>query len=251
MDAILHATFTTCNHDVYPQDVYMSDNQRMGNDYKRLLKAAEELKGWSGPTEVATGLTRAGYEVTPQKMTNWKSRGVSKEGRLNASRIIGCRPHWIESGDGPMLDNQQPDLANTEPGPILQGLIPLISWVHAGAFCKVVDLFEPGDAEEWLPAVQKLGPRSYALRVKGDSMTSPYGRSYPEGCIIFVDPDAALTNGARVIAKLPDLDEATFKTYSEDAGQRYLKPLNPQYPTIAMTPGMMICGVVRGSYLPE
>lgn len=251
MDSILHATFTTCNHDVYPQDVYMPDNHVMASDYERLLKAASELKGWDSPSEVATGLTRAGYEVTPQKMTNWKSRGVSQEGLMNTSRIIGCRPHWMESGDGPMLDNQRTDLANTEPGPALQGLIPLISWVQAGAFCNVVDLFQPGDAEEWLPTVQKLGPRSYALRVKGDSMTAPYGRSYPEGCIIYVDPDTAVTNGARVIAKLPDLDEATFKVYSEDAGQRFLKPLNPQYPTITMTPDMLICGVVRGSYWPE
>lgn len=142
-------------------------------------------------------------------------------------------------------------LTNAEPGPDIRGRIPLISWVQAGAFCNAVDLFEPGDAEEWLPAIQSLGPHAYALRVKGDSMTAAHGLSYPEGVIVFVDPDAPVTNGCRVIAKLPSSDAATFKVYAEDAGQRFLKPLNPQYPTIPMTPDMQLCGVVRGTYRPE
>lgn len=140
---------------------------------------------------------------------------------------------------------------NVEPGPDIRGRVPLISWVQAGDFCGVVDLFEPGDAEDWLLTVQPMSQHAYALRVKGDSMTAPYGLSYPEGVIIYVDPDTPVTNGCRVIAKIPGSEEATFKVYSEDAGQRFLKPLNPQYPTITMTPDMQICGVVRGMWRPE
>lgn len=140
---------------------------------------------------------------------------------------------------------------NVEPGPNISGKVPLISWVQAGAFCQAPDLFAPGDAEEWLLSVQKLGPHAYALRVNGDSMTAPYGRSYPDGCIIFVDPDCPITNGCRVIAKLPDTNEATFKCYVEDAGKKFLKPLNPQYPTIEITDTMLLCGVVKGYYMPD
>ena len=102
-------------------------------------------------------------------------------------------------------------------------------------------------------STQNLGPHAYCLRVVGDSMvnTNPNGYSYPEGAIIFVDPDASVVSGARVVAKIPDSDMATFKVYVEDAGRRFLKPLNSQYPTIEMTDEMVICGVVRGMLREE
>lgn len=83
----------------------------MATDYDRLLIAAEEIKGWLTPSEVATGLTRGGYEVTPQKLTNWKSRGISKEGLLSAAPILGCRIDWLKTGEGSMRDSahHQPD----------------------------------------------------------------------------------------------------------------------------------------------
>ena len=46
-------------------------------------------------------------------------------------------------------------------------------------------------------------------------------------------------------------EEATFKEYVEDAGIRYLKPLNPQYPTIKMDETMHICGVVVQATMEE
>lgn len=135
----------------------------------------------------------------------------------------------------------------------LQKRVPLISWIKAGEWCEAIDLFETGDAEDWLPCPSSHSPNTYALRVKGDSMTAPYPgmRSYPEGVIIFVDPDKAITNGCRVIAKLPNSNEATFKEYREDGGKRYLKPLNPQYQIYEITGETMLCGVVIGKYEPE
>jgi SOS-response transcriptional repressor LexA len=143
--------------------------------------------------------------------------------------------------------------SNARPVRPLSHTIPLISWVRAGQFCEVIDQFQPGDAEDWLPCSKKYGKHAYALRVEGDSMVSPYPgtRSYPPGFIIFVDPDRDITNGCRVIAKLPDSNEATFKVYSEDGGQRFLKPLNPQYPIIEMTESMILCGVVVGGTWEE
>lgn len=247
-----------CNHDVYQHSVYLHENALMASNYDRLLLAAEKLKGWLTPTEVAAGLTRAGFEVTPQKLTNWKNRGMSMEGMINSAPIIGCRSDWLKTGNGPMEDVtasllRQPGWANVEPGPDVIGKIPLISWVQAGDFCGVVDLLEPGDAEQWIPVIKQYGPHAYALRVQGDSMVSPYPgmRSYPPGYIIFVDPDRAITNGCRVIAKIPESNEATFKIYSEDAGGRFLKPLNPQYPTRPFTEDMVLCGVVVGGFWEE
>jgi SOS-response transcriptional repressor LexA len=133
------------------------------------------------------------------------------------------------------------------------GSVPLISFVSAGLFCESPDNFSPGDAEEWLPCPSNHSPKTYALRVTGDSMTSnvPGERSYPHGTIIFVDPEKVCVVGSRVIARLPNTAEATFKVYSEDMGIPYLIPINPRYPSIPMPEGTAICGVVIGSYMPE
>ena len=170
------------------------------------------------------------------------------------SKTLRCRPEWLDTGTG---DKERPDTVkinwpdrNTSQGPEPSGMVPLISWVHAGLFCSSPDLFHPGDADEMFPTFKKMGPHSYALRVVGDSMVSPLpgAKSYPPGCILYVDPDKPVTNGCRVIARIHEDEVATFKIYSEDAGKRYLRPLNPQYPTIEMTSEMHICGVVTGVY---
>jgi SOS-response transcriptional repressor LexA len=128
----------------------------------------------------------------------------------------------------------------------------VISWIQAGEFCES-NVLELHDVEEWLPCPAHASDKAFGLRVKGDSMTSPHSgdRSYPEGIVIYVDPEVEVTSGRRVIAKSATSDEATFKTYVEDDGLKFLKPINPQFPMKEMTADVHICGVVIGSYWPE
>lgn len=132
-------------------------------------------------------------------------------------------------------------------------MVPLISWVQAGAWCEAPDNYAPGDAEEWLSCPSRHSERTYALKVVGDSMTSaiPGEKSYPHGTIIFVDPERAVEVGSRIIARLPNSSEVTFKVYTLDAGVPYLMPINTRYPAIPMPESTHICGVVIGSYWPE
>lgn len=171
------------------------------------------------------------------------------------AEALGVTGNWLQEGTNPKFTPGMfgDALANTSPGPDIVGKIPLISWVQAGIFCTSPDLFEPGDAEEWIPTVKKYGPHAYALRVIGDSMVFPYPSKdsiYP-GTIIFVDPDKPLTNGAKVIARIEGTDETTCKVFKEDMGRRFLNPQNPQYPAIEMDETMHICGVVVGRYIEE
>ncbi|WP_444897753.1 LexA family protein [Microbulbifer sp. SSSA005] len=190
-------------------------------------------------------------------VTIWSYRNGEKLPRMStATRIaetLGVSVDWLLIGAGNGPDEQSNSGgSNVTQGPRIQGRIPLISWVQAGAFCEAVDLLEPGDAEAWLPCPAAHSDRAYALRVSGDSMTSPYPgqRSYPEGTIIFVDPEKPLTNGCRVIAKLND--EVTFKTYAEDMGRTFLRPINPSYPSMDITDkDVSFCGVILGSYIPD
>lgn len=142
-------------------------------------------------------------------------------------------------------------LDNTEPAPdVRQGGVPLISWVRAGNWDEASDPFQPGDAEDWVPSIRSHSPRAYALRVRGDSMTAAYGKSYPEGCIIIVEPERrSPVNGERVIAKLDGTSEVTFKVYKEEDGQRWLQPLNPAHLPIRLP--FKVLGTVIGKWEEE
>lgn len=134
------------------------------------------------------------------------------------------------------------------------GAVPLISWVQAGCWSDVADPFQPGDADEWLPCPVAHGPRCYAVKVRGDSMNNPGGRpSYSDGDIIFVDPDKGANHGDRVIVRLDDHAEATFKQLLIEDGRKLLKALNPEWAPryIPINGNATIVGVVIGKWVPE
>ncbi|MNL74401.1 LexA repressor [compost metagenome] len=59
------------------------------------------------------------------------------------------------------------------------------------------------------------------------------GRTYPAGCIIFVDPEKRTpSNGDRIIAKMEGSDEVTFKVFKNEDGRMWLLPLNPSHEPI-------------------
>lgn len=76
-------------------------------DYLRFIKAADELRGWKSAAEIARNLTTLGYSISDQVITNWRTRGVSKDGMIKAAPIIGFRPHWLETGEGEMRDGYE------------------------------------------------------------------------------------------------------------------------------------------------
>ncbi|WP_219096579.1 LexA family transcriptional regulator [Pseudomonas sp. UMAB-40] len=109
---------------------------------------------------------------------------------------------------------------------------PLISWVVAGEWAESSDTFHPGDADDWIASTENAGEHGFWLTVRGDSMTCAGNPSFPEGSRILVMPEADLISGKYYVVKLLDSGESTFKQYIEDAGLKYLRPLNPSYRTI-------------------
>ena len=64
-------------------------------------------------------------------------------------------------------------------------------------------------------------------------MTASYGKTYPDGTIIIVNPGMrSPVSGQRVIAKLRNSNQVTFKVFVEEDGRRWLKPLNGMHPSI-------------------
>ena len=126
----------------------------------------------------------------------------------------------------------------------------MISWVQAGDWCEAGPVFQPSEAQAWIGVTKPHSPRTYALRVRGDSMTAAHGKSYPEGSIIIVEPDRrSPDNGQRIIAKLTGTNEVTFKVFKEEDGRRWLHPLNPSHEPIRQP--FTVLGTVIGKWEDE
>lgn len=121
-------------------------------------------------------------------------------------------------------------------GPPVGTKVPLISLVQAGEPELPVDIFEPGDGEDWFYCPISHGLGTHVLRVEGPSMTSdnPLEESYPSGTLIFCDPSqrGGATSGCPVIAVRADTGEATFKLYYRDGKDQWLAPINKSFPKI-------------------
>jgi SOS-response transcriptional repressor LexA len=216
----------------------------LGNRLKKARKFAKiksqieasRLCGWGEDNQTRISNYETGY------------REPRLDEILRMAEVYGVSYSWLTSGMGEMEDiiGTREQRANYEAEQRdFKSRFPVISWVQAG---KWTESSEPKETGEWAPALERISPRAFALKVRGDSMVNPNGSpSIPEGAIIIVDPDIQAENGMLVIAQQADSNEATFKKYVVDGNQRYLKPLNPQFPAIPINENCVIIGVVRSA----
>jgi SOS-response transcriptional repressor LexA len=121
---------------------------------------------------------------------------------------------------------------NVEPVPLGHARrIPVAGWVHAGKFASTEGVEAAGGADEYLYSDIK-GHNLFALRVENDSMEPLF---HP-GDYLIVNPNLKPAAGDYVIAKLPSEGKATFKKLVEREGIIILRPLNPAYEDIVLTP---------------
>jgi SOS-response transcriptional repressor LexA len=227
----------------------------------RLAMLVEECGG--------VGRLADAVDKSPSQISQWinsspdsrtkKPRSISNQSARELERKRGKPDGWMDQP----VDNDlrktgesawgtpKGDHPNTAPGPDIRGYVPLISWVQAGAWSAIIDNLAPGDAEEWLPCPVSHGPRTYVLRVRGESMHNPHGRpSFAEGDLIFIDPDKDALHGSLVVVRLDDDREATFKRLVVEGDRRYLRALNPSWPEpmIQVNGNATFCGVVIGKW---
>jgi SOS-response transcriptional repressor LexA len=217
--------------------------------HRNLLALASRYGGSPGwQTRLAEACELAPGHVS--QMAN-KTRNVGDKVARKIEAGTGLPEGWMDlphDGEPPYAVKETAPTygGNFEAGPDIRGRAPLISWVQAGSWSQIVDNFEPGDAEAWYPCPVPHGPHTYVLRVRGPSMTAPHGPSFPDGELIFVDPDKTPNNGSFVIVRLDDRDEATFKKLVIQGEDQYLEALNPAWPEriIKVNEHATFCGVV-------
>ncbi|MDE9484008.1 LexA family protein [Xenorhabdus bovienii] len=179
--------------------------------------------------------------VSHVAISQWEKEDTEPKGDnlLALASALGCSAEYVLKGE--FDDNSNVSFLRFNR---TRGEYPLISWVCAGNWSEAVEPYHRRSIDDWYETTVSCSNNSFWLEVKGDSMTSPSGLSIPEGMMILVDPEIAPINGKLVIAKLESENEATFKKYIVDAGNHYLKPLNPQYRMIPINGNCKIIGVV-------
>lgn len=147
--------------------------------------------------------------------------GTSREPRASnldkIAKAFGTTAEYLRYG-------KSAQTPNVVEGPAIKGRYPLISWVAAGAWSDIAEI-HPSEAVLY-PCPVSCSDRTFVLRVQGISM-EPLFR---DGDLIFIDPGADVRHGSYVVARLDDENEATFKQLIIEGGQKYLKPVNPNWP---------------------
>jgi SOS-response transcriptional repressor LexA len=163
------------------------------------------------------------------------------------AEVLEANPSWLQFGspDETPAEKISRLMASLHP-------VPIISWEEAAEFNSITKL-NFSKIKEWVPNYFTHKANVYGLKIKGDAMISPNGqnKSFHPGDIIVVNHNGYAEPGDFVVAKLTTTDEVTFKQYVVDAGKKYLKPLNPQYPTIEITDIYRRLALVTHSICPN
>jgi SOS-response transcriptional repressor LexA len=185
--------------------------------------------------------------VTPGGMGHWLNsrREPSLTQITNILKVLNLDTLTLHS-DGTLEypDESWANVTKIDTQPKYQGRFPVLSSVQAGAWKEACEPYTLSEISEWYETTERTSGHCFWLKVEGDSMTSPTGVSFPEGTLVLVDIERDHQNGSLVVAKLEDVNEATFKKLAIDAGQKYLKPLNNAYQMMPINGNCRIIGVV-------
>jgi repressor LexA len=118
--------------------------------------------------------------------------------------------------------------------------IPLFGSIPAGFGAERVQDADGCVSVDMTTLGFKPGPRTFALRVTGDSMI---GKHILDGDIVILEhgPDP---RPGQVVAALIDR-KSTLKTFVTQRGKAFLKAENPKFPDLIPAEELMIQGIVR------
>lgn len=183
---------------------------------------------------------------------NGPTKELESSKLFKVAEFFNLNPLWLAGERAPMIigENSLDNNINLSDKIPLEGRpVPVISWVAAGSFSPIETVLHNAEIDETLPPNKDCGKNGYALIVTGYSMSPNF---IPEDRI-YVNPEFQVcdlkTNDLVIVACYGDT-EATFKKLIIEGSEKFLAPLNPQWPDqiIKLSEGCRLVGKVVGMY---
>ncbi|MHA3083762.1 S24 family peptidase [Acinetobacter sp. ANC 5383] len=200
-----------------------------------------ELANYSGVSRANVGL-----------WINGPTKELEGSKLLKVAEFLKVNPLWLagERAQMQLTDSELDNNIDLSQKIALEGRpVPVISWVAAGSFSSIETVLRDAEVDEFLPPIKECGKNGYGLVVTGNSMLPKFE---PEDRI-YVNPDVQTfdlkTNDLVIVACAGD-SEATFKKLIIEGSEKFLEPLNPNWPDkiIKLTEGCRLVGKVVGLY---
>lgn len=187
-----------------------------------------------------TGITRKSalakkLKVSPSTVTNWGTRGVSKEGALDAAEIFGVDANYILDGD----ESRKPEIVKqpieeqvkVSKDVLASPLMPVFRAVSTNSYNDT----NSKDVAEWLPILPHLAPNSFGFIVAGRTMTPEFNTNE----IAVIDTNITidqLQDGDFVLVQHKEADRAALKQVNIGASlnEIYLRQLNDDIPNAGL-----------------
>ncbi|RGD90544.1 LexA family protein [Acinetobacter sp. SWAC57] len=161
---------------------------------------------------------------------------------LELANALGVTAEELKKGITPNFDNNVVSITSK--------LLPVLSWVQAGAMTSV-EAIDPSEIAEWLPPLSNEDPDDcFYLRVVGISNYP----TYQDGDYILVNPSFQVCDLlSEDLIVVRNSTDATFKKLIIESDERkYLQALNPNFQPniIEFEEGMQLVGLVIDAFRP-
>jgi len=193
---------------------------------ERLYKAAEELRGIKGQSDVARALNSS-----PQTINNWEARGISKAGMINAQTELGCSASWLETGLGDMAFMAMPSnytpvsIDPEDPNSYRIQKVKLALRAGVTGFQTMPEIRDGSTVnlpKNWVDRKGYVPEALIAISVVGDSMEP---RIYEGDTVVINTMDRKLVDGEVYAVNFEG--EAVIKRLVRERGEWWLFSDNP------------------------
>lgn len=120
---------------------------------------------------------------------------------------------------------------NIESTGIPSSAVPVLSSRQIKQWIDDMPDFKHDDASAWLLCPVACGPRTFILRVGGESMQNLAGKaSFKAGDFIYCDPDREAAEESFILVRSSHDSEPQLRQLVIESGVRYIKATNPAWP---------------------